>query len=166
MDNENVISLCGPFRVVDSLGRTWQVQGMRIYDEGYGMVDVYVDLDASLDSAGSAEEAGLHADAQVLAQLMTKLHQLGYEGPDFGLGDSGLQDENLIVLEAPEAFCVFAARRGWKNLAEQYAEGEQPGGEEVPLAAEPADGPDAPDALADPAARAVYAALLQRLTRS
>ncbi|MEO8600524.1 MAG: hypothetical protein ABI656_11920, partial [bacterium] len=32
------------------------------------------------------------------------------------------QDDKLIVLEAPEEFNVFAASKGWKNLAEEFPE--------------------------------------------
>lgn len=145
MDAENIIRLSGPFRIHDSLGRTWQVLAIRIYDEGYGIIDVYVDLDASM------EDAPLHDDPLVIRQIMAQLHGLGYIGPDFVPGDPGLQDDKLIVLEAPEAFGHFAASKGWKNLAEEYADAE---GDTLPSG----------DPMADPVALAAFEALMQRLS--
>ena len=143
MDAENIIRLSGPFRIIDSLGRTWQVRAIRIYDEGYGIIDVYVDLETSTD------DEPLHEDPLVIRQIMSQLRALGYIGPDFGPGDPGLQDDKLIVLEAPEAFSQFAASKGWRNLAEEYADA----------------GSDATagDPMADPVARAAFQALMQRL---
>jgi hypothetical protein len=143
MDSENVISLSGPFRINDSLGRTWQVRAIRIFDEGYGIIDVYVDLDASMDGDP------LHEDPLVIRQILARLRALGYDGQDFGPGDPGLQDDKLIVLEAPEEFSDFAAKKGWKNLAEEYAD--------VGAYA------DAGDVMADPVAQSVFDALMRRL---
>ncbi|HYD94931.1 MAG TPA: hypothetical protein VEC01_06370 [Noviherbaspirillum sp.] len=145
MDKENVISLSGPFRIHDSLGRTWKVRGIRIYDEGYAIIDVYVDFDASM------EDDPLHEDPLVIRQILSRLRAIGYDGPDFGLGDPGLQDDRLIVLEAPEAFCLFAAGKGWKNLAEAYA-----GADSYPAAHD--------DIMNSPEAQVVYAALMRRIT--
>lgn len=116
MHHEDTIRLSGPFRLHDSLGRTWDIGGIRIFDEGYGIIDVYVDFSASM------EGEPLHEDVLVIRQILSRLRTLGYSGPDFGPGDPGLQDDRLIVLEAPEAFAAFAASRGWKNLAEEYAD--------------------------------------------
>lgn len=118
MDNENAIQLSGPFSVTDSLGREWDIDGIRIFDEGYGIIDVYVDFASSMD------DEPLYEDTQVIRQILARLRSIGYAGPDFGPGDPGLQDEHLIVLEAPEAFCDFAKSRGWRNLAEEYADEE------------------------------------------
>lgn len=145
MDSDNIIHLSGPFGIVDSLGRSWQVDGIRIYDEGYSIIDVYVDFAASL------EDDPLHDDPLVIGQILARLRELGYDGPDFGYGDPGLQDDRLIVLEAPEAFNSFAASKGWKNLADDYAEGY-------------GDDPAAGEVVADSASHAVYAALLRRLS--
>jgi hypothetical protein len=144
MDNEHVIPLSGPFRIHDSLGTTWSVKGIRIYDEGYGIIDVYVDFDESM------EDAPLHEDPLVIQQIVSRLRTLGYDGPDFGPGDPGLQDERLIVLEAPEEFCHFAAGKGWKNLAEDFADGDQ-----QPALTD--------DIMTDPVARAAFSALMRRL---
>lgn len=119
MDNENAIQLSGPFSVTDSLGREWDIDGIRIFDEGYGIIDVYVDFASSMD------DEPLYEDAQVIRQILARLRSIGYAGPDFGPGDPGLQDEHLIVLEAPEAFGDFAKSRGWRNLAEEYADEER-----------------------------------------
>ena len=78
------------------------------------------------------------------------MRALGYDGPDFGPGDPGLQDDKLIVLEAPEEFGHFAASKGWKNLAEEYAD-------ENSYTTLPSD------AMSDPVAQAAFDALMRRL---
>ncbi len=130
MNNETDIELCGRFTVKDSSGNARDIEAIRIFDEGYGIIDVYVHM------VHSMEDDRLYEDTVLIGQIMARLHQLGYVGPDFGHGDLGLQDDKLIVLEAPEAFNAFAASRGWKNLAEEFAEddadgaadGQQPSG--------------------------------------
>ncbi|HJV86273.1 MAG TPA: hypothetical protein VJ698_12440 [Noviherbaspirillum sp.] len=144
MDNDNVIRLSGPFRINDSLGRTWAIRAIRIYDEGYGIIDVYVDLDAAM------EDDPLYEDPLVIRQILARLRMLGYDGPDFGAGDSGLQDDKLIVLEAPEEFGHFAASRGWKNLAEAYEEDD-------------ANAAASGDATMNPCAQAAFGALMKKL---
>lgn len=119
MNSENEIRLCVPFSIFDSSGRAWEIKGMRIFDESYGIIDVYVDF------ASSMEDELLHEDAVVIKQLLAKLRFLGYTGPDFGPGDPGLHDDRLIVLEAGEEFCAFAASKGWKNLAEAYFDDQE-----------------------------------------
>jgi hypothetical protein len=119
MDHDHVIQLSGPFVLFDSLGRSWQIQAIRIVDESYAIIDVYIELVAAM------EDEPLYADPLVIRQIMDRLRVLGYTGPDFTHADPGLQDEKLIVLEAPEAFGAFAARHGWKNLAAEYLESEE-----------------------------------------
>ena len=121
MKNETDIELCGPFTVRDSSGNARDIAAIRIFDEGYGIIDVYVHMVTSMD------DDRLYEDSVLVGQIMARLHQLGYAGPDFGHGDLGLQDDRLIVLEAPEAFNAFAASRGWKNLAEEFAEDDADG---------------------------------------
>jgi hypothetical protein len=118
MDIENTIQLSSSFRIYDSLGRTWEIKGIRIFNEGYGIIDVYVDL------ALPMEDEPLYEDGLVIEQILSRLRRLGYTGPDFGVGDLGMQDEKLIVLEAGEEFCFFAESKGWKNLAEEYLDDE------------------------------------------
>ncbi|GAC1407100.1 MAG: hypothetical protein NVSMB6_04270 [Burkholderiaceae bacterium] len=118
MANDTDIELCGPFSVRDCSGNARDIEAIRIFDEGYGIIDVYVHM------AVSMEDDRLYEDTVLIGQIMARLHQLGYVGPDFGHGDLGLQDDKLIVLEAPEAFNAFAATRGWKNLADEFAEDE------------------------------------------
>ncbi|CAN5847867.1 hypothetical protein BH11PSE12_BH11PSE12_10320 [soil metagenome] len=113
MTTDTDIQLSGPFKATDSSGATHEVKAIRIFDEGYGIIDVYVDFSAPIEN-------GLYNDKVLLGQIMTKLRSLGYVGPDFGHSDLGLQERNLIVLEAPEEFCAFATRHGWKNLAEEF----------------------------------------------
>ena len=117
MDNDTDITLSGPFKATDGSGRAHDIKAIRIFDEGYGVIDVYIDFAAPVD-------AKAYKDQALIGQIMTRLHSLGYVGPDFGHGDPGLQDKKLIVLEAPEEFNVFAAGKGWKNLAEEFDDDE------------------------------------------
>lgn len=107
------IELSGPFKAIDNSGRAHDIKAIRIFDEGYGIIDVYVDFSAAID-------ATLYKDKTLIGHVLTRLRSLGYVGPDFSYGDLGLQDKKLIVLEAPEAFNAFAASKGWKNLAEEF----------------------------------------------
>jgi hypothetical protein len=91
------------------------VKAIRIFDEGYGIIDVYVDFKAPLDP-------GAYKDSVLVRQIIDRLRTLGYKGPDFGHSDPGLQESTIIVLEAPEEFAAFAKSRGWKNLAEDFDE--------------------------------------------
>ncbi|NMM26965.1 MAG: hypothetical protein HHJ12_06675 [Glaciimonas sp.] len=116
MNNETDIQLSGPFTVTDTAGQTRKIQAIRIFDEGYGIIDVYVDF------ASSITGERLYKDTVLVRQVLARLRLLGYVGPDFGHGDLGLQDDKLIVLEAPEEFNTFAASKGWKNLAEEFSD--------------------------------------------
>jgi len=144
MDSENIIQLSGPFKVTDSSGRTWDLNGIRIFDEGYGIIDVYVDF------ASSMEDDPLYEDAHLIKQILSRLRALGYIGPDFGHGDPGLQDDTLIVLEAPEEFGRFAASKGWKNLAEEYADDNDEASSSVEI-------------MADPVSSRLFSALMRKL---
>lgn len=146
MNSENVIQLSGPFSVTDSSGRIWDLHGIRIFDEGYAIIDVYVDFVASM------EDDPLYEDAHLIGQIIARLRVLGYIGPDFGHGDPGLQDDRLIVLEAPEEFTRFAASKGWKNLADEYADDHDDAFASV-------------DIMADPASHIVFSALMQKLRK-
>ena len=115
MSTNSDIELSGPFQATDGNGRTLEVKAIRIFDEGYGIIDVYVDFKARLDP-------GAWKDAALARQLVERLRALGYKGPDFGASDPALQESKLIVLEAPEEFAPFAKARGWKNLAEDFDE--------------------------------------------
>ncbi len=83
------------------------------------MIDVYVDF------VSSFEDDPLHQDQVLIGRILGRLHALGYRGPDFGLADAGLQDDKLIVLQAPESFNDFAASKGWRNLAEEFADDDE-----------------------------------------
>jgi len=115
MTTDTDIELSGAFQAKDQNGRTLDVKAIRIFDEGYGIIDVYVDFAAKL-------EPGAYKDTVLTRQIVERLRALGYKGPDFGHSDPGLQESKLIVLEAPEEFAVFAKSRGWKNLAEEFDE--------------------------------------------
>ncbi|HEX8477429.1 MAG TPA: hypothetical protein VF663_03800 [Telluria sp.] len=113
MTTDTDIALSGPFKAIDSTGRSHDVKGIRIFDEGYGIIDVYVDFAATIDG-------GLYKDKVLAKAIIDHLRTLGYKGPDFGPSDPGLQESKVIVLEAPEEFAPFAKSRGWKNLAEEF----------------------------------------------
>ena len=113
MTTDTDIALSGPFKASDSNGRSHDVKAIRIFDEGYGIIDVYVDFASPVD-------AGLYKDAKLVGNIIDRLRALGYVGPNFGHSDPGLQDSKLIVLEAPEEFSEFAKKKGWKNLAEEF----------------------------------------------
>ena len=110
MSNDTDIILCAAFEVADSSKAVHKVKQIRIFDEGYAMIDVYVDFAKPL-------EPGMYRDVVLTGQIVAHLRTLGYVGPDFGPSDSALQDRKLIVLDAPEQFHAFAKRRGWKDLA-------------------------------------------------
>ena len=115
MTTDTDIELSGAFQAKDANGRTLDVNAIRIFDEGYGIIDVYVEFKAQLDP-------GAYKDEVLVRQIVDRLRALGYKGPDFGHSDPGLQESKLIVLEAPEEFAAFAKSRGWKNLAEEFDE--------------------------------------------
>jgi hypothetical protein len=119
MENEYTIVLSGPFVVMDCTGRTRQVESVHIFNEGYGTIDVYVNL------ASDNDDDRLHEDKEVVRQILSRLRSLGYTGPDFGSGPDDLQDHDLIVLEASAVeFESFAVTKGWKNLADEYSDDE------------------------------------------
>ena len=115
MTTDTDIILSGPFKASDSTGRSHDIKAIRIFDEGYGIIDVFVDLAVST-------EGGLYKDKTLQAQIVAQLRTLGYVGPDFGPSDAGLQERKLIVLEAPEEFIPFAKSKGWKDLAEEFGD--------------------------------------------
>ncbi|UVW28031.1 hypothetical protein [Massilia sp. H6] len=115
MTTDTDIELSGAFQARDGNGRTLDVKAIRIFDEGYGIIDVYVDFKTQLDP-------GAYKDTVLTGQIVERLRTLGYHGPDFGPSDPGLQESKTIVLEAPEEFAAFAKSRGWKNLAEEFDE--------------------------------------------
>ncbi len=117
MTTDTDIQLSGPFKASDATGRAHDIKAIRIFDEGYGIIDVYVDFAASID-------AGLYKDKTLIKQILTQLRSIGYVGPDFEPTDPAQQTRKLIVLEAPEQFCAYAKTRGWKNLAEEFEDDE------------------------------------------
>lgn len=113
MTTDTDIQLSGPFKAADSSGRSHDVKAIRIFDEGYGIIDVYVDFAAPI-------APGLYKDKALVGAIIDRLRALGYVGPNFEHSDPGLQESKLIVLEAPEEFSDFAKKKGWKNLAEEF----------------------------------------------
>ena len=113
MTTDTDIQLSGPFKASDSSGHAHDVKAIRIFDEGYGIIDIYVDFAAPLAT-------GLYKDKTLVGNIIDRLRALGYVGPNFTHSDPGLQERKVIVLEAPEEFAVFAKLKGWKNLAEEF----------------------------------------------
>ena len=114
MSDDTQLTLCGPFTAKDSSGIVRDISAIRIFDEGYGVIDVHVAL------RDPTEGDPLHDDAVLIRNISAHLRSLGYVGPDLKSGDAGLQDDQLIVLEAPEDFNAFAAKHGWKDLAAEF----------------------------------------------
>jgi len=115
MTTDSNIELSGAFQAKDGNGRTLDAKSIYIFDEGYGIIDVYVAFKAKL-------EPGAYKDTVLVRNIVDRLRAIGYKGPDFGHSDPGLQESRLIVLEAPEEFTALAKSRGWKNLAEEFDE--------------------------------------------
>lgn len=114
MDDDTQLTLCGPFTAKDSSGQIREINAIKIVDESYGVIDVLVDMRYPM------EGDPLFDDLVLISQISSHLRSLGYVGPDLKVGDAGLQDEQLIVLEAPEAFNTFAEQHGWKDLAAEF----------------------------------------------
>ena len=114
MNKDTDIQLSGPFKATDGSGRAHDVKAVRIFDEGYGAIDVYVDF------AGSV--SGLHKDKSLIDAVVAQLRTVGYKGPMLTPGDPVLQESKLMVLEAPDEFNIFAASKGWKDLAEDFGD--------------------------------------------
>jgi hypothetical protein len=112
MNNDTDIQLSGPFKATDGSGRAHDAKAIRIFDEGYGAIDVYVDFKAPI--------SGLHKDKALISSVVSQLRTVGYTGPDLTAGDPVLQEGRLLVLEAPDEFNTFAASKGWKDLSEDF----------------------------------------------
>lgn len=116
MNKDTDIQLSGPFKATDGSGRAHDIKAIRIFDEGYGAIDVYVDFAGSI--------AGLHKDKNLIAAIVAQLRTTGYKGPLLTPGDPVLQENKLMVLEAPDEFNAYAAGKGWKDLAEEFDDDE------------------------------------------
>ncbi|MES2115289.1 MAG: hypothetical protein V4578_09080 [Pseudomonadota bacterium] len=116
MNKDTDIQLSGPFKATDGSGRAHDIKAIRIFDEGYGAIDVYVDFAGAI--------AGLHKDKTLIAAIVAQLRTTGYKGPALTPGDSVLQENKLMVLEAPDEFNTYAAGKGWKDLAEEFNDDE------------------------------------------
>jgi hypothetical protein len=113
MNQDTDIQLSGPFKATDGSGRAVDIKSIRIFDEGYGVVDVYVDL-----AAPAAQ--GLHRDQKLIAEISARLRTLGYSGPDLAPGDPVIQEKRLIVLDTPDQFLPFAVRKGFRDLSSEF----------------------------------------------
>lgn len=114
MSNDTDIKLSGPFKATDGSNRAHEAKAIRIFDEGYGAIDVYVDFAGSI--------SGLHKDKALIDAVVAQLRTVGYKGPALTAGDPVLQEAKLLVLEAPDDFNTFAASKGWKDLAEEFGD--------------------------------------------
>ena len=72
MNQDTDIQLSGPFKALDGSGRTVDIKSIRIFDEGYGVIDLYVDLAAPATD-------GLHKDQKLIAAISAHLRALGYD---------------------------------------------------------------------------------------
>ncbi|SFV16355.1 hypothetical protein [Pseudoduganella namucuonensis] len=115
MNQDTDIQLSGPFKATDGSGRSLDIKALRIFDEGYGVIDLFVDL-----AAPAAD--GLHRDKKLIAEIGARLRGLGYTGPDPTPGDPVVQEKKLIVLDTPDEFLPFAVRKGWKDLSSEFDE--------------------------------------------
>ena len=115
MNQDTDIQLSGPFKALDGSGRTVDIKSLRIFDEGYGVIDLYVDLAAPATD-------GLHKDQKLIAEISARLRALGYSGPDLAPGDPVIQEKRLVVLDTPDEFLPFAVRKGFKDLTAEFDE--------------------------------------------
>jgi hypothetical protein len=115
MNQDTDIQLSGPFKALDGSGRTVDIKSLRIFDEGYGVIDLYVDLAAPATD-------GLHKDQKLIAEISARLRALGYNGPDLAPGDPVIQEKRLVVLDTPDEFLPFAVRKGFKDLTAEFDE--------------------------------------------
>lgn len=113
MNQDTDIQLSGAFDAIDGGGRAVKIKSIRIFDEGYGVIDLYVDL-----AAPAAD--GLHKDKKLIAEISARLRALGYSGPDLTPGDPVIQEKRLIVLDTPDEFLPFAVRKGFKDLSSEF----------------------------------------------
>ena len=114
MNKDTDIQLSGPFKATDSANRAHEAKAIRIFDEGYGAIDVYVDFKAPI--------SGLHKDKALIGAVTAQLRSVGYQGPELAAGDPVLQESRLLVLEAPDEFNAFAVGKGWKDLSEEFGD--------------------------------------------
>jgi hypothetical protein len=113
MNHDTDIQLSGAFKATDGNGSAIDIKSIRIFDEGYGVIDLYVDLAAP---AGP----GLHKDKKLIADISARLRTLGYKGPDLSAGDPVIQEKRLIVLDTPDEFLPFAVSKGFKDLTSEF----------------------------------------------
>ncbi|MYN05639.1 hypothetical protein GTP41_26465 [Pseudoduganella sp. DS3] len=113
MNQDTDIQLSGAFDATDGSGRAVKIKSIRIFDEGYGVIDLYVDLAAPAPD-------GLHKDKKLIAEISARLRTLGYSGPDLAPGDPVIQEKRLLVLDTPDEFLPFAVRKGFKDLTSEF----------------------------------------------
>jgi len=113
MNQDTDIQLSGPFKAIDGSGRSVEIKSLRIFDEGYGVVDLYVDLAAPASD-------GMHRDQKFIGEITAHLRSLGYKGPDLSAGDPVIQERRLIVLDTPDEFLPFAVKKGFKDLTSEF----------------------------------------------
>jgi hypothetical protein len=72
MTTDTDIELSGAFQAKDSNGRTLDVKEIRIFDEGYGIIDVYVEFAAKLDSSSACARSGTRGQTSATATRACK----------------------------------------------------------------------------------------------
>jgi hypothetical protein len=106
----NEISL-GEFVAEDELKNKYRCRAY-IKRDGY-IPDVYINFTPMV---AEARVDNVWDDAVFTQYAMNFLNSLGYQGPDFGRAESGMQEPNLVVLEPNKAFYPFAKKCGYKLL--------------------------------------------------
>ena len=113
MTTDTDIQLSGPFKASDSTGRSHDIKGIRIFDEGYGIIDVYVDFAAPIEGTRVfvvddnpknlsllAEILGGGATSRYYDQLVRGDGPATYAGASYQ--SSGLDDTRFIVYGMPK----------------------------------------------------------------
>ena len=102
------IELSGPFKATDGNGQTHDVKAIRIFDEGYGIIDVYVDFAKPID-------AGLYKDKVLVKQIIDRLRDLRASRPQpqvdaalSALESAARSGDNLMppILEAAKSLAT------------------------------------------------------------
>jgi hypothetical protein len=106
----NRIELCGPFVATSSKGISYAVQSVSVDKEAH-IADVYVRLERP-----AAREAQLYDDDTFIASVIAQLRAEGYEGPDFGRAELGMQSLRVVTLEACKEFDAWVATKGFVQL--------------------------------------------------
>lgn len=103
--------LSKPVKVEDSDGNKWNVLQIYVEQEGY-IADVNVVVERK-KSGTCAGDAWICDDGKFVSGIMLLLEKAGYAGRHFGRAESGMQGDDIVVLEPPKQFCVWMETLGW-----------------------------------------------------